>query len=138
MLQIKIKKNFQGSLLPTKKNKLDAGIDCFANSFNETEDYVEYGLGFSIEIPSGYCGLVFPRSSISNYDILLSNSVGIIDSGYRGEVKARFIRTGNKIYEIGDKICQLILYKYPDIELVEVGELDMQNDRKGGYGSTGK
>lgn len=137
-MKIKIKKEKEDSILPLKKNPLDAGIDCYANSFTETEDYVEYGLGFSLEIPEGYCGLIFPRSSISNYDLFMCNSIGVIDSGYRNEVKARFKKIGDKIYNIGERVCQLIIYQYPEVKFIEVNELDSTNDRKGGHGSTGK
>lgn len=139
-MEIKIKKTTKDSLLPIKKNPLDTGFDCFANSITKTTDYIEYGLGFCLEIPQGYCGLIFPRSSISNYDLMLSNSIGVIDSGYRNEVKVRFKlkEEGDKIYNVGDRVCQFILYKYPEINFIEVEDLDLTSDRKGGYGSTGK
>lgn len=133
-INIKAEKEY----LPVKSNSFDAGFDCIAKSFTETDDYIEYGLGFSIEIPIGYTGLVFPRSSLSNYDLILCNSVGVIDSGYRGEVKARFKRTGNKIYEIGNRICQLIIIPIPDISFNIKEELDETNNRKGGFGSTNR
>ena len=138
MLKIKIKKTNINSILPIKKNPLDAGIDCYANSITKTEDYIEYGLGFSLEIPEGYCGFIFPRSSVSNYDLLMCNSVGVVDSNYINEVKARFKQSGHKVYELGDRVCQLILYKYPEVEFIEVDELDDTNNRGGGHGSTGR
>lgn len=124
--------------LPKKSNINDSGFDCIAKSFTETEDYIEYGLGFSIEIPINFTGLLFPRSSISKYDLLLCNSVGVIDSGYRNEVKVRFKRIGNKIYEIGDRVCQLIILPLPNIIFNIKENLNESNDRNGGFGSTGK
>lgn len=126
--------------IPKKANESDAGYDCIAKSYVETNDYIEYELGFSLEIPTNHVGLIFPRSSISKYDLLLCNSVGVIDSGYRGEMKARFKRTntGTKIYEIGDKICQLIILPIPTVSFNLVNELNKENDRNGGFGSTGK
>jgi len=134
---IKIKRLYPSVQIPVKANITDACYDLKAITFNETEDYIEYGLGISLEIPEGYCALIFPRSSISKYNLTLCNSVGVVDSGYRGEVTARFRRTGNKIYNIGDKVCQIFFYKIPEINFVESEELDITNDRKGGYGSTG-
>ena len=67
----------------------------------------------------------------------MCNSVGVIDSGFRDELKARFKRTGSKIYEVGNKVCQLIIAPIYNIEFEQVNELDLQNDRKGGFGSTG-
>ena len=135
---MKIKINSESNNIPTKGNLTDAAYDCIAVSVNETDDYIEYGLGFSLEIPEGFAGFIYPRSSISKYDLILCNSVGIVDSGYRNEVKARFKRTGNKIYELGNKVCQLIIAPTHNIEFEQVDELDNQNNRNGGFGSTGK
>ena len=74
---------------------------------------------------------------------MVKNSVGVIDSGYRGEIKVRVQRTdtsfiGENIYEVGDKVAQLIIMPYPKIELEEVDELSSTERGEGGYGSTGK
>ena len=132
-----IRINSESNNIPKKGNATDAAYDCTAVSVNETDDYIEYGLGFSLEIPKGFAGFIYPRSSISKYDLILCNSVGVIDSGFRDELKARFKRTGSKIYEVGNKVCQLIIAPIYNIEFEQVTELDLQNDRKGGFGSTG-
>jgi dUTP pyrophosphatase len=93
----------------------------------------------AFEIPEGYVGLVFPRSSICKQDLILSNCVGVIDSGYRGEVMLKFKTTENfaRLYEVGDRIGQIIIMPYPQITLNEVEELSETERGNGGYGSTG-
>ena len=136
-MKIKIKKVYSDAILPTKANETDAGFDCYAYSCSKTDNYLEYNLGFQIEIPETFFGLLVARSSITNYDLMVKNSVGIIDSGYRGDVKLRTKTFGENIYKLGDRVCQLIILPLPKIELEEVDTLDDNNDRKGGFGSTG-
>ena len=108
---------------------------------------VVYGTGLAFEIPEGYVGLLFPRSSNAKKDLLLSNSVGVLDSGYRGEVTFKFKPcevfekpdlTYPEKYEVGDRIGQLIIIPYPHIEFEVVEELSDTDRGAGGYGSTGK
>jgi dUTP pyrophosphatase len=71
--------------------------------------------------------------------MLLSNCVGVIDSDYRGEITAVFIGVDNELcYNVGDRICQLVIMPYPEIEFVEADELSETERGAGGYGSTGK
>ncbi len=141
---VNFKKINSNAVNPKYAKQGDAGLDMTAVSIIETDKYIEYGTGISIQIPYGYVGLLFPRSSITNVDMLLKNSVGIIDSGYRSEIKFRFLDIGknsfteNKNYKIGDRIGQLIIIPYPAIELKEVDELSESERGLGGYGSTGK
>lgn len=123
----------------------DAGIDLTATSM-AVDEYgnVVYGTNRAFEIPKGYVGLLFPRSSNSKKDLALSNSVGVVDSGYRGEVMMKYRSTiwqGSygiaKIYEVGDRIGQLIILPYPEIEFEEVENLTETERGSGGYGSTG-
>ena len=151
-MKVKIKKLYEDSILPTKAHSTDAGYDMYAHSKSYDDDgNVVYGSGVAMEIPQGYVGLVFPRSSNAKKDLLLSNSVGVIDSGYRGEISFKF-KPSNVIekpdlayipesiskYEVGDRIGQIIIIPYPEIEFVEVGELSDTERGTGGYGSTGK
>lgn len=139
--EIKIKKVRENTQLPRKANETDAAYDCYAAEVEETEDYVSYKLGFALEIPDGWCAFVFPRSSNSKYDLILTNSVGVIDSGYRGELEARFKKTKentDKIYQVNDRVCQILFYRLPNVYFSLVQELDGENDRGGGFGSTGK
>lgn len=140
-MKIKIKKLSPDAVTPSYSVEGDAGLDLTATRTFEDDNYnVCYGTGLSIEIPKGYVGMIFPRSSISKKDLLLTNSVGIIDSGYRGEITFKFSDTGfcgSKTYRIGDRIGQLIIMPYPHIEFEEVEELSETERGEGGYGSTG-
>ena len=106
---------------------------------NSNSEYIVYGTDLSVEIPEGYVGLIFPRSSISIKDLILANSVGVIDSGYRGEILVRFKRIDllyANYYFIGDKIAQLMILPIPYIQFEEVAELSPSKRAEGGFGST--
>jgi len=136
-MKIKIKKIHINAKIPEYAHDDDAGMDIFAVSKEVTEKFVEYGTGLSFEIPKDYVMLIFPRSSISKKDLLLCNSVGVLDSGYRGELKLRFQRLGKEDYEIGEKIGQIIILPYPKIQFDEVSELNESLRGEKGFGSTG-
>lgn len=135
----KFKKIFFDAEIPSYTKKGDAGMDLRARSLMRTGQYYEYGTGLGLEIPEGYVALLFPRSSISKTDHYLRNSVGVIDSGYRGEIKVRMSvpNLGAKEYDIGDKIAQLVIIKLPWVEIEEVEELSETDRGEGGFGSTG-
>src|SRR5690606_18700820 len=135
----------------------DAGIDLVATSKTYDEHgNVVYGTNRAFEIPKGYVGLLFPRSSNSKKDLLLSNSVGVLDSGYRGEVMFKYkpsykfdiypwniydydgIEFIGDLHEVGDRIGQLIIIPYPSVEFVESDDLSDTERGQGGFGSTGK
>lgn len=137
-LNIKIKKVRQEAIIPTKAHATDAGYDLYASSCHYENGLVCYGTGIAVEIPQGYVGLVFPRSSIANTHLALSNSVGVIDSGYRGEIKAKFRKGGTRGYNVGDRIAQLIIMPYPEVVFEEAEELSESDRGTGGYGSSGK
>jgi dUTP pyrophosphatase len=137
-LNIKIKKVTSTAQLPTKAHATDAGYDLYASSCHYEDGMLHYGTGVAVEIPAGYVGLVFPRSSIANTHLTLSNSVGVIDSGYRGEIKAKFRKGGSKGYKVGERIAQLIIIPYPEVVFEEVEELSDSDRGTGGYGSSGK
>ena len=138
---LKIKKLNEAAETPSYACPGDAGLDLKAVTVSVSEDYIEYGIGLAIEIPYGFAAFIFPRSSISNYSLILANSVGVVDSGYRGELKIRFkkIWDKDKIYNLGDKVAQLVLMPIAiatSIEVVE--ELTPTNRGIGGFGHTGK
>lgn len=148
-MKVKIKKLFSNAVIPTFAKEGDAGMDLTATSMEfDCDGNVVYGTGLAIEIPNGYVGLVFPRSSIATKTLDLSNSVGVIDSGYRGEIMAKFKptpyfritqeRKEKAMYYVGDRIAQLIILPYPTIEFEEVEELSETERGEGGYGSSGK
>lgn len=134
---IKIKKLHPDAVIPKYAHHGDAGMDVFALDFEIKDKYVEYKTGLSFELPEGYVMLVFPRSSITDRDLIMKNCVGVLDSGFRGELKLRFKKEGENIYGIGEKIAQLIIIPYPSIEFQEVEELSESSRGKGGFGSTG-
>jgi dUTP pyrophosphatase len=144
-MKVKIKKLHPNAVIPKYAKESDAGLDLVATSIiSNTPTQITYGLGIALEIPEGFVGLVFPRSSIRNTDLQLSNSVGVIDSGYRGELQATFNRKrvmaeeGGFLYDIGDRVCQIIIVPHPIIQIVEVNELSESSRGIGGFGSTGK
>ena len=141
-MEVKIKKLSDNAVIPHYVHGTDAGMDMYATSFkvDEQGNYV-YGTGLAMEIPEGYVGLIFPRSSISKYSLQLSNSVGVIDSGYRGEIIFKFNHFNNKTtkkhYEVGERVGQIIIMPYPKVEFKEVDELDDSDRGEGGFGSSG-
>lgn len=158
---VKIKKLIPNAVIPTYAKPGDAGMDLIAVSVNDSINYIEYGTGLAIEIPEGYVGLIFPRSSNSKKDLLLCNSVGVIDSGYRGEIKLRYKKIMNpseektnilqniftnsstliyeiERYDVGDKVGQIMILPIPFVEFTEVSELSQTDRGDGGFGSTGK
>ena len=91
-MEVKIKKLVPEAIIPTYAKEGDAAMDVTAINIEVTEDYVEYDTGLAFEVPEDYVMLIFPRSSNSKKDLLLANSVGVLDSGYRGPLKLRFKR----------------------------------------------
>lgn len=138
-IKLKIKKLDDRAAIPSYAKKGDAGIDLVATTMISNGYFIEYGTDLAIEIPEGYVGYIFPRSSISKTDHYLRNSVGVIDSGYRGEIKIRMSipELGSKQYINGDKIAQLIIMKLPWVDIEEVSELSETDRGEGGFGSTG-
>lgn len=113
-------------LVATKKWYDDFGNTC-------------YSFGLAFEIPHGFCGLLFPRSSNCKKSLLLSNSVGVIDSCFRGEVSAVFKPTmidGDE-YKVGDRVAQMMIVPVPHVEFVLAEELSETSRGTNGYGSSG-
>ena len=139
---VKFKKLDPSAVTPAYSTAGDAAMDLTAISLSKVDKdefgYIEYGTGLAFEIPEGYVGLLFPRSSISNSGLILTNSVGVIDSGYRGEIKFRFKHIPDTAYyKPGDRVGQIIIMPYPQIELQEVEQLSETDRAEGGFGSTG-
>ena len=145
-----VKKTRPDARLPERAHADDAGADVFANSAEVSEKdgmiVVTYGTGLSAAVPQGKWLDLRPRSSVYKTGMWLCNSVGTIDAGYRGEIMMKFycdkkaIENG-LIYMAGDKIGQLVVMPDVsplDVEFVETDMLPDANDRKGGFGSTGK
>lgn len=150
-MKVNIQKLNKDATIPQYAKEGDAGVDLVATSVELNESIgrttVLYGTGLAIEIPLGYVGLIFPRSSVYKTSLRLSNSVGVIDSGYRGEIMCNFTVIHNplqpgtwkeSIYKVGDRVAQLVIMPYPPINFVEVNNLSDTDRGEGGFGSTGK
>lgn len=121
-MEIKFKKLVPEAQTPYKANDVDAGFDLFAVSIKETEDFIEYNTGIAVEIPEGYVGLVFPRSSVTKYDLMLKNSVGVIDASYRGPILCRFSKVVNGMFEDVNDVELNFKYpqSYPDGKAIDL------------------
>ncbi|MCZ7533299.1 MAG: dUTP diphosphatase [Acidimicrobiia bacterium] len=120
----------------------DAGADLSASENHTIEpgQTVLVGTGLSMAIPPGYAGFVLPRSGLAiNHGITVANAPGLIDSGYRGEIRVGLINHSNSAFaiEVGDRIAQLVVMSVETPEFVEVEELDRTDRGVGGFGSTG-
>lgn len=143
-MDVKFKKLHDDAKIPSYAHDTDAGLDLTAVSFTQEFDksnklVLVYHTGLAVEIPEGYVGLIFMRSSISDKSISLTNAVAVIDSGYRGELLLKYKITTDSlptIYQPGEKIGQLIIIPYPKINPIEVEELSSSDRNEGGFGST--
>jgi dUTP pyrophosphatase len=150
-MKLRVKKLKPEAVVPKIANIGDAGADMTAISkFQDELGNMVYGTGIAMEIPRGYVGLLFPRSSVSKKVLSLANSVGVIDSTYRGEIIFKFKPTphfqvdsntgftGQETYEVGERVGQIIILPYPEIEYEETDELSDTDRGTEGWGSTGK
>ena len=141
MLPVNFKKLHPSALTPCYSKAGDAGMDITATEIISEEPFqIVYGTGIAVEIPEGHVGLIFPRSSIRKYDLGLTNSIGVIDSGYRGEIQVTFHKrrgVASKKYEVGDRICQIMILPFPGVRFFEVDDLSDSERGTGGHGSTG-
>jgi dUTP pyrophosphatase len=143
-MKVRIKKLNENAVIPSYAKDGDAGMDLVATSIiSNTSTQITYGIGLALEIPNGFVGLVFPRSSVRKTRLMLSNCVGVIDSGYRGELQATFNKINNDSvsendYNVGDRIAQIMIIPHPPIEFDAVDELSDTERGEGGFGSTGK
>ena len=141
-MKLKIKILDKDIPFPKFAHKGDAGLDLYS-TINYVLKPFERKLvptGIKIEIPEGYAGFVQPRSGLAiNNGISLVNTPGLIDSGYRGEIKAILINfdpVENFEIKKGDKICQFVIMKIENAEIVLKDELDDSDRGEGGFGST--
>ena len=142
---LKIKRLTENAVLPIQAHSGDAGIDLTCESItqelNEAGQLIlVYHTGIAVEIPEGYVGLLFQRSSVYRKSIVMTNCVGVIDSSYRGEIMAKFRSTTDVVpalYKPGERFAQLVIVPYLDIQIEEVEELSKTERGDGGYGSSG-
>jgi dUTP pyrophosphatase len=137
-MRIRIKKIDPNAIIPRYANFGDAAVDLVAvRKWEDEHGNLCYGTGLAMEIPQGFVGLLFPRSSVSKTNLRLANSVGVIDSGYRGEVILKFDKSGNNEYKEGDRVGQLMIMENPPMHFVEVVNLPNSDRGEGGFGSSG-
>lgn len=144
-MEIKFKKLDQRAVAPERAHNTDAGFDLVATSItteiNECGQLIlVYHTGIAVEIPEGYFGLLVPRSSVFKKSLMLTNSAGVIDAGYRGEIMAKFRSTTDvvpAVYNVGEKFAQLLILPVPEVTFEEAFELSDSERGEGGYGSTG-
>ena len=140
---MKIKLTLPTAKAPLRVNPTDAGADLFATEDVKIPPNCHHfmDLGVQLEIPEGYVGLIFARSGLgSKHGIRPRNCVGVIDSKYRENIGIMIENASEEFpkINIGDRIAQLVLIPIITPEFEEVEELDMNNDRLGGFGHSGK
>lgn len=139
-MKVRIKKIHEKAILPHYDYTGDAGLNLYAIEYKTLtpgERYL-FGTGIAFEIPEGYVGLVWERSGLSNKHGLIVLG-GVIDSGYRGEIRVGLFNSSKKFYIVkaGDKIAQMLIQQVVSVDVEEVDELSDTGRGKGGFGSTG-
>lgn len=144
-MKVEIKKVNEAAKLPTYHHgsEQDAGLDLYTveTGILKPGEYKAFATGIAISLPAGYMGKVCPRSGLAfDQGITVLNSEGTIDPSFRGNIKVALINLGEEPYKIvqGDRIAQLIVEKYEQVEWKEVKELDETKRGKGGFGHTGR
>ena len=145
-MELKFKRLSNSAIMPIRAHKSDAGLDLTATRIDTTlnergQMMLVYHTDLAVEIPEGYVGLIFPRSSIYKKTLTQTNCVGVIDSGYRGELMVVFKSTTDVVplvYQEGERFCQLVIVPIPEIEVTEATELADSDRSEGGFGSTDK
>lgn len=156
----------ENAQMPERQNREDVGYDLVATGvkYDENIGVYIYDTGIHIQVPDGHAGIIVPRSSVYKKGLILANNVGVIDRGYRGEIKVLFVpihrsqyvksngtssedggnTKGRKVegvghtpYQIGERIAQLILMPVSTPTPVERESLSASERGKGGFGSTG-
>jgi dUTP diphosphatase len=142
-MRLPVRRLDPAATLPARAHDDDAGLDLYASEAVTVWAGARASVrtGIALEIPPGHAGLVLPRSGLAaRHGIALVNSPGLIDSGYRGEVRVLLLNTdADAHFEVspGDRIAQLLLVPFANAEAVEVEELAASERGDGGFGSTG-
>jgi len=143
MTALKVRRLDARALLPTRAHPGDAGLDLYAIEEHvlEAGERASVGTGVSVEIPEGQAGLVLPRSGLAvRHGIALVNAPGLIDAGYRGEIRVLLLNTDRRepfTIAAGDRIAQLVLVRVETPDVLEVEALALSERGAGGFGSTG-
>lgn len=140
-MNLQVVKLDNNAVVPKYANPGDAGLDLTATTkeVDDNRKVITYGTGLAFAIPRGHVGLLFPRSSVYKQDLRLANCVGVIDSGYRGEVMLKFDIKENPsiIYDVGERVGQMVIMPLSMLEVEEVAQLGTTERGEGGFGSTG-
>ncbi len=140
MIKLKVKRIHKDAKLPLYQHKGDAGLDVFStvSCVLEKGEFKPIPSGIKVAIPEGYVGLIWDKSGISLKGV--HRLAGVIDSGYRGEVKVVMVNLGEKTFVIekGMKIAQLLIQPVSEVEVEEAEELEDTSRGEEGFGSTGK
>ena len=143
MIELPVARVREGAVLPTQAYEGDAGLDLAACERLELApgERGVVGTGLAVAIPDGHAGLVLPRSGLAaRHGITIVNAPGLIDAGYRGEVKVVLLNTDPHepfTIESGMRIAQLVVVDVPSVSVVEVDELEESERGAGGFGSSG-
>jgi len=140
-MKLKVQKLSPSAKLPEYAHPGDAGMDIFSSEHIslEPDKYLAIATGISVEIPKGFVGLIWDKSGLStNHGLKVLG--GVIDSGYRGEIRIGIINLSNKVYtfEVGDKVAQMLIQQIENPKIVEVKSLAETKRGHKGFGSTGK
>lgn len=145
METVRFKKLSPSAIIPKRATAGSAGMDLFPTEVIRGTNFIQCRFGLSMHIPDGHAAFIFPRSSIKNFPYMLSNSVGIIDSDYRGEIMAFFNKVEpegfpypDEFYKEGQAVAQMVIMPIHDYLTIEVDELSETERGSGGFGSTNK
>lgn len=142
-MELKVRRLVPGAVLPSRAHPGDAGLDLHAAepATIGAGERAAVGTGIAVEVPAGHAGLVLPRSGLAlRHGIALVNSPGLIDAGYRGEIRVLLLNTdGEHAFELapGNRIAQLLITPFAPAEVIEVAELALSERGAGGFGSSG-
>ena len=142
---LKVYRSDKSAIMPTRANEHDAGVDLYAKEFVviPPKEVVRVYTGLHVAIRNNYVGLIMPRSSLSTYHgVVLANTVGVIDSGYRGEIIVALYNSKGNPYSLckGDRFAQMLIMPVSLTKVSEVFSLEDLGDTDrghGGFGSTG-
>jgi len=143
-VELRVRRLREEAKLPSRAHDGDAGLDLYAavSATIDPGERATVATGIAIEVPAGHAGLVLPRSGLAaRHGIALVNAPGLIDAGYRGEIKVLLLNTDRtEPFEIsvGDRIAQLVLTPAAEADTVEVAELAGSARGEGGFGSSGR
>jgi len=142
-MQVAVKLLHPEARLPQRAHPGDAGADLFAveEAVLGPGERCDVGTGLALAIPAGYAGFILPRSGLAlRYGIMVVNSPGLIDSGYRGEVRVILYNSGREAFVVhrGDRIAQLVIQAVCETEFVAAEKLPLSERGEGGFGSSGR